>query len=294
MKGFIIRNLRIYLRDRLSVFFSLLSVMITALLYVVFLSGFHADLIIGSYTHDLVPETMVYKFVNSWVLSGLLSIVCVTSTLGAFGTMTMDRERKIMRDFISSPNSRAAYPIAMMVCSCIIGIIMSLIVFFVYGLYLYFSLHMVFSIIQIIQTIGLIAVSTLTCAAVIGFFVSLLNTQSSFTSLSIVTGTLIGFLTGTFVPTGVLPYWVRDILYLMPFAHISALFRQVLMGESLGVMEQFLSSISSGSIRHVYGVDVYFYKYLVSPWVSMLFIVAVFLLGSILFFISATGKKKRI
>lgn len=59
-----------------------------------------------------VIEDTVVKFsnhedikwlVNCWIISGILSIVPVTSSLGALVNMVADKERKIMKDFKSAP-----------------------------------------------------------------------------------------------------------------------------------------------------------------------------------------------
>ena len=93
MKSLLVRNLKVYFRDRASVFFSLLSVIIIFLLYTLFLGDAWSG---GSEFEGAVG---VRGLMDSWLMAGLLAVVSVTATLGAYGIMVEDRSRKIIKDF---------------------------------------------------------------------------------------------------------------------------------------------------------------------------------------------------
>ncbi|MCL2321009.1 MAG: ABC transporter permease, partial [Oscillospiraceae bacterium] len=92
------RNIKVFFRDRTSVFFSLLSVIIVILLYALFLGK--------SLKSSVQNISHVDFLMDSWVMAGMITVTSVTSTLGAFGVMVMDNNRKISKDFYSSPLKR--------------------------------------------------------------------------------------------------------------------------------------------------------------------------------------------
>ena len=87
MNALLMRNLRVYFRDKASVFFSLLSVLIIILLYALFLGDAWSS---GSIFQG---RQGVKHMIVSWSMAGLLAVGSVTSTMGAYGVMVEDRAR---------------------------------------------------------------------------------------------------------------------------------------------------------------------------------------------------------
>ncbi len=132
------RNLKLYFRDRTSVFFSLLSVLIIIVLYVLFLAELQVDSV-NQATNNMIPKDDLSYLIYSWILAGLLSVTTVTSTLGALGNMVNDRETRIIMDFKSAPIPGMVYPVASVVSAFVVGTIISLISFIGYSVYIFAS-----------------------------------------------------------------------------------------------------------------------------------------------------------
>ena len=80
------RNRKVYTRDRLAFFMSFLSVIILILVYQVFLGQIQIDAVKEALGSDTASSDTI-KMVNYWLISGLTTIISMTSTLGAFGVM---------------------------------------------------------------------------------------------------------------------------------------------------------------------------------------------------------------
>src|SRR4030067_1637252 len=91
------RNLKLFFRDRASVFFSFLAVFIIIGLYVLFLG----NMMVEGFGEVLGDDARFS--VDSWIMAGILSVVSITTTLGAFGIMVDDKTKNILKDFLSSP-----------------------------------------------------------------------------------------------------------------------------------------------------------------------------------------------
>ncbi len=66
------RNLRLYFRDRLGVFFSLLGALVLFLLYMLFLRSLQTSSLESSFP-DASPAT-ISAFVDTWMFAGIISI----------------------------------------------------------------------------------------------------------------------------------------------------------------------------------------------------------------------------
>lgn len=115
------RTLRLYFRDKTSVFFSLLAVLIIIGLYVLFLG----DIIQGGL--DGLPGARF--LMDSWIMAGLLAVASITTTMGAFGIMVEDKSKRILKDFSASPIKRSSLVGGYLMGTFLVGMIMTLITF---------------------------------------------------------------------------------------------------------------------------------------------------------------------
>ncbi|HHX37748.1 MAG TPA: ABC transporter permease, partial [Clostridiaceae bacterium] len=160
MRALISRNLKLYFRDKVAVFFSLLSVLIVIVLYVLFLAQMQIDTVTSA-SGGMISEDKIKALINTWVLAGLLSITTVTSTLGGYATMVNDLEKKKWMDFKSSPVKQTYYPVAQFISAFLIGTVVSLVALLGFGGYIHFSSIYKFDVHHIIQGIGYIILSAL-------------------------------------------------------------------------------------------------------------------------------------
>lgn len=158
------RNLRLYFRDKTSVFFSLLAVFIVLGLYIFFLG----DTLKSSFAG--VPD--VDLLIGSWVMAGILSVAAVTTTLGAFGTMVDDRSKKITKDFGASPLRRFDIAGGYIASSFLIGLIMSLITLVLAQVYILTLGGPVLAFPAMAKLLGYILLSVFASSAMMLFIVS--------------------------------------------------------------------------------------------------------------------------
>ena len=293
MRALIDRNLKLYFRDKVAVFFSLLTVLIVIVLYVLFLAQVQIDAI-ASASGGMISDDKIKVLINTWVLAGLLSITTVTSTLGGYATMVNDLEKKKLMDFKSSPMKQTYYPVAQFISAFLIGTIISLVALIGYGGYIHLSGIYTFSLSHILKCSGYILLSALMNAALMGFFVSLLKTTSAYGNFSLVLGTIIGFLNGLYVPVGLLPNAVQVIIKILPFGHIAALLRQALASDAANACFAGLPEQVVLDYKEAYGILLYWGDKKIAPTVSVIFIVAVLVVSLILFALNYRRKRSEI
>ncbi|MCX5774780.1 MAG: ABC transporter permease [Firmicutes bacterium] len=261
MINFAMRNIKIYFRDKSAVFFSLLSVFIIVGLYALFLG----DVMNQGLSNLPNPQMLT----DTWIMAGLLSVTSFTTTMGAFGTMVEDRVKKVSKDFSASPMKRSSMVGGYILSSFVIGILMCLVSFVLLDLYLLINDGVILSLMVTLQVFGLIVITTLANTSLIFFITSLFHSQNAFTTASIIIGTLIGFITGIYLPIGNFPEGVQMVIKLFPISYSASLFRQVVMAEPLAVAFAGAPSEYLAGFNHDMGVTFSFGSYVVTPLVSI-------------------------
>jgi len=213
------RNLKIFFRDKSAVFFSLLAVFIIIGLYILFLG----DMV----SSNSITETDLRSLMDNWIMAGLLAVTSTTTTLGAFGIMVEDQHKKLIKDFNCSPIKRRDIVGGYLLSTFIIGIIISIIALILGQGYIVFSGGDFLNLSQLMRVLGVLILTVLAASSMVSFVVSFFKSNNAFSAASTVVGTLIGFLTGIYIPIGVLPQGVQTAIKLFPISHAAALFRQI-------------------------------------------------------------------
>lgn len=259
---FIERNLKLFFRDRLAVFFSLLSVFIIIGLYALFLG----DVWMNDSMKGLKnAQTMM----NSWLVSGLLTVTSMTTTMGAFGVMIDDKVQKINKDFDSSPIKRSSITGGYIGSSFLIGVIMALVTAVVAEIYIVHSGGEWLTPIACMKVFLLILLTALTNTSLVCFVVSFFKSHSAFSTASTILGTLIGFLTGIYLPVGTLPASVQTVIKVFPVSHGASLFRQVLMEVPMQNSFDGIPTIYLEEFKEYMGVTFSFGGHEVTPTASI-------------------------
>ncbi len=286
MNALLLRNLRVYFRDKASVFFSLLSVLIIILLYALFLGDAWSS---GSVFQG---RAGVKNMMDSWIMAGLLAVVSVTSTMGAFGIMVEDKSRKIMKDFASSPLSRAGLTGGYILSAFLIGLLMSLVTAVFAVIYMVARGGAFPGLPALGKTMLLIIISSLSNTSLVLFLISFINSVNAFSTASTLIGTLIGFLTGIYMPIGQLPEAVQSIIKVVPTSHAAALLRQTLMEEPLQKVFAGAPAELVNGFKETMGITLSVGGKLLTPMTHVLVLTASFVIFSLLSLWSLSRKKR--
>jgi len=259
------RNLRLFFRDRTQVFFSLLSVFIVIGLYALFLGDMMK-------TGVAAPGVDARFLMDSWIMAGMVTVTSVTTVMGAFGILVEDKSRKIVKDFKSAPIRRWQLVAGYFLSAMAIGMIMCCLALALTELYIVSSGGRLLPAEALLKSLAVLLLAVLSFSAMIFCLVSLFRTSSAFGTACMLLGTMIGFLTGIYIPIGSLPEGVQTVIRLFPPTHAAVLLRQIMM-------EVPMSEVFAGAPPEVVrdfnlklGVELTFFGEPASPVVSLLFL----------------------
>jgi multidrug/hemolysin transport system permease protein len=254
------RALQVFFRDKTAVFFSLLAVFIIIGLYAFFLGD--------AWVSSFGDMDGVRYLMDSWIAAGLLAITSVTTTMGAFGIMVDDKTKKITKDFISSPLKRSSIAGGYIISAFIIGVIMCVVTLILAEIYILANGGELMNGIVLVKVFGIILLAVLCNTAMVLFLVSFFNSSNAFATASTVLGTLIGFLTGIYLPVGQLPEGVRWLVKMFPASHAAVLFRKVMMDQPLSVTFAGAPASAVAEFEEMMGVTFRFGDMTLTPVIS--------------------------
>ena len=282
------RNSKVFRRDKTQVFYSLLSVIIVIVLYAVFLQKMQVDAI--EQMTKATPELIT--MVNEWLVAGLLSMIAVTTTLAAYGIAVKDLESKAQADFLTTPISRATIQFSYVFNAFIIGCIFSFIALVGCEIFIVSTGGELLSIGDFVHVVGLLFLSVLLASVFNLFLVFFATTQNSFSTLSTLVGTALGFLCGVYVPIGALPSFAQNLIMYFPISHTTLLLRNAFMESSIAKVFEGVPVSQVEDYKEMYGIVYDLHGSILSTSTSIIIILATILILAILSIILFKKKNK--
>lgn len=229
------RDLEIFLKDRATVFFSLLSPLIVLLLYILFLGKLQMDNLKAALQGMPASQDAMQAFVDGWMLSGVMCVACITVAFSANNIMVQDKARGVLADMQASPVKRSVislsyllynYLVTAVICGSVL--VVALVYLAISGWYL--SVADVFGLIGVTAfsilssgSIGLIVLHRFRSEAALGGFIGILSAA-------------IGFLCGAYFPLSAMPKGVQYAVLFVPGTYSACMFRHYFMRGALEKM----------------------------------------------------------
>jgi multidrug/hemolysin transport system permease protein len=260
------RNLRLFFRDRMNVFFSLLSGLVLFLLYTLFLSRLQTDGLKTSFPDATAQQ--VNGFVDSWMFSGIVLLTTITTGLGALSVLVEDRQSGRFADYLVSPVRRSQLVLGYLVSAIIVAIIMSTFVLALSLLYLGLVDAVWLSPLRLFQVAAVMVLCCGAFTALSALVTSFLRSTSAFSAMSTVVGTILGFIAGAYIPIGSLPGGVASAVNTLPFAQAAMLLRRPFTADTLAALTEAVPD-AAGELRTFYGIDIFVGDAAVPVWLAV-------------------------
>jgi len=233
------RNILVYTRDRANIFFSLLSMLIIIGLMAIFLGNMNTDNLVnllnkyGGQRDVVMDRENAKNLVMMWTLSGIVVVNAVTITLAMVGIMVEDEDQKRLMSFYIAPVNRGLFVMGYVIAAIIMGVIMCLLTVILGELYIGVTGGLLLTISQMGKILPLILLIVFMSACMVFFMTNFVHSTSAFSGLSTIVGTLVGFLAAIYLPMGMLPANIQNVLKCFPLLHGCSLMREVFTEQAL-------------------------------------------------------------
>lgn len=277
LKALVIRNVKLFMKDKMMVFFSVLAPVIVLLLYILFLGEMQVQNIQQTIQNTPIDgvdlsnidaktiESGVRAVINNWMIAGVMSVSCITVAFNANTMMVRDRERGNINDVLSAPIPRWVVYLSYIISCIIITSFICFSVLFLSMIYLTCTGGFMMSFVNFLAIVGTTLLSIISSSFIMVLIISLIKTEGALTSFNSVFSAVIGFLIGAYMPIGMLPKGVQYLCLFIPGTYSSGLFRNVFMegpisklGAQIGISrEQVNELLKSFSVNmDFFGMDV--------------------------------------
>lgn len=289
------RNVWLYLRDYVSVFFSILSMLIVLALMVIFLGKMNSENLVemlaqlGGARDTAVDEKNAAYLIQMWTLAGILEVNAVTIPMTVMGTMVHDEANKRLASFYLAPVSRSKITLGYILSSWLVGAAMCVLTLILGELYLVLSGHPLLDAASFLTLLWMILLNALVYAAIAYLFALFVHSDSAWGSMLTIVGTLVGFLGAIYLPMSMLPDGVAKVLKCLPILHGSAMMREVCTRDAVTKTFAGLPDIAGEMFREQMGVTVFWGENKISLQHEVFFLV----ICATIAIISATAINKR-
>lgn len=215
------RNLKIYFRDKGSVFFSLLSVFIILGLYIFFLGD--------TWSGELGSLPDKQEMMDNWIMAGILAVSGFTTAQGILSSMVKDRSDNLLKDFYVSPVNRVTLTAGYWMSGYVVSNIMTVIALIAAEIYIVVNGGSFISGKYLIYLLLFMLLANFMNTSIVLFMLSLFKSMNAYSAAGIVVGSLIGFLTGIYVPIGSFSGAIQWIIKCFPISQSAAVYRQLMM-----------------------------------------------------------------
>lgn len=226
MLALIKRNIKIYLRNRGAWLASLLTVFIIIGLYALFLG----DQLSRGFEGIGLEEPRLLT--DSWIMAGIISIMPLSISLGAVSIVS-DRSKGLIKDFYCSPISRSKITLGYILSLAIISFLITVIGFALGEIYITANGGELLSLVDMLRVLGIIAIDDLATTSIVMFIAMFITSESAYSAICTVIGTVSGFITGIYIPVGSLPEGVAAAVKCFPISHAGSMLRQIFTADAI-------------------------------------------------------------
>lgn len=227
------RNMRLYLRDKGAVFFSLLSMLIVLGLMLLFLGDSSANSLANALSElpgrdPVTDKENATLYVLVWTCAGIVCINAVMVTLTVYTTMIKDRAEGRLAAIYTAPLSRSVISASYVAAAWVCSVIICLLTLGLAEVYYIMQGGEAFSLMAHAKLVGMIMANSFTYAALMYLVAVFVKTEGAWSGLGTVIGTLVGFLGGIYIPIGGIGEGIANAMKCTPVIYGSKMFRGVM------------------------------------------------------------------
>lgn len=290
------RNTKLYFKDKITFFMSLITPFILLILFLLFLKNTYVQSIdsIISAAGFAIPDKLKESMVASWFVSSILSTSAVTISFCSATIIVNDKLHLSGQDIAVTPISKSTIFMAYL-CSTFIStmIIMLLImaVGFIYiaiiGWYLSFL-----AVVQIVLSVVLLALFGSVLSCIIFNFV---KSQGATSAVATLISSCYGFLSGAYMPLSQYPKAMASILGFNPGVYGNSILKYSFMNGAIDQMvnKHHLPMAIAETLRDSFDLNYYFFDSKVSILCCFLILAGIILILLSLFVVIAFRRKRK-
>lgn len=271
LNNLVARNIRLYFKDKMMFFCSLITPLILIILFLTFLGGIYKESLLSFVPEGVeLSKNLVNGFAGGWLFSSILATSTLTVAFCS-NIVIMDKINKVKQDFEIAPIHKTTVQISYVIANFISTLIICTLaaaIGFVYlgivGWYLSFVDVLMILVVMIIS----IAFGTL-LSSLVWLFVS---SQGAMSAVCTLVSSMYGFLCGAYMPISQFATGIQNFVSFIPGTYSTVLFRQYYLNGALEEIGKTLPPEVIAEIRKGFDGTFFFFGNEVPTWAMFLVI----------------------
>ncbi len=242
------RHFKVFFKNKIVVFFALLVPIITLVIYIVFLRPLEATQIDSALKNAIpsISQTALSKahiFADAWMLAGITAVSCISVSLNTCNIMISDKQRGVIKDFMSSPISRRSVNVSYLLFNIFATLLINFFVLIIAFVYLSAIGGVQMSASNILMFIPVLILSVISASLVTCFGVSFIQTAAIYDSCIALVSSAVGFLIGAYMPTNLVPVTAQRFTLFFPGSYSAGLFRTLFLEDYFNNYQKYLINV---------------------------------------------------
>lgn len=293
LKLLVKRNIKLYFKDKVTFYMSLITPLILLVLFVTFLKDVYIQTLTKGLPEGItLSNSLLNGFAGGWLMSSIMGVICITIAFCSNIIMVNDKINGNIKDLYITPTSKQlinlSYFIANFISTFIVCIITALIGFIylaIIGFYLSFG-----------DCLMIIFVTFLTCllgcllASIIERFI---NSQGGVSAVATLVSSIYGFICGAYMPISQFKEPIRNIVSFNPGTYSVILFRNFYLTGTLEEMSKDLPPETINAIKDSFDGNFYFFGTQVTTTAQYLVVIGTIVLSAIAFILLSKFHKQK-
>lgn len=290
MRYLTLRNIKLYFKDKMTFWVSLITPLILLVLFIAFLKSTYEDSILSIIQGFDLDQSLIDAFTGGWLFSSVLATSCITVAFCS-GMMVIDKINRANIDFMVSPVKKSTLQLSYVLANLFSTFIITFVLLIV-GLIYLACVGFYITFVDILLIVFGIIITSLFGTILANIIWTFTHSQGVVSGVCTLVSALYGFICGAYMPIGAMGQGMQYFVSLLPGTYATVLFRQGFLNSVLNRMRETLPQGMINGIASGFDVKMSFFGHDVSTLALILVIsISTIVLLGVFLFINKFKKK---
>ena len=290
MRYLTLRNIKLYFKDKMTFWVSLITPLILLVLFIAFLKSTYEDSILSIIQGFDLDQSLIDAFTGGWLFSSVLATSCITVAFCS-GMMVIDKINRANIDFMVSPVKKSTLQLSYVLANLFSTFIITFVLLIV-GLIYLACVGFYITFVDILLIVFGIIITSLFGTILANIIWTFTHSQGVVSGVCTLVSALYGFICGAYMPISTMGQGMQYFVSLLPGTYATVLFRQGFLNSVLNRMRETLPQEMINGIASGFDVKMSFFGHDVSTLALILVIsISTIVLLGVFLFINKFKKK---
>lgn len=290
MRYLTLRNIKLYFKDKMTFFVSLITPLILLVLFIAFLKSTYEDSILSIIQGFDLDQSLIDAYTGGWLFSSVLATSCITVAFCS-GMMVIDKINRANIDFMVSPVKKSTLQLSYVLANLFSTFIITFVLLIV-GLIYLACVGFYITFVDILLIVFGIIITSLFGTILANIIWTFTHSQGVVSGVCTLVSALYGFICGAYMPISAMGQGMQYFVSLLPGTYATVLFRQGFLNSVLNRMRETLPQGMINGIASGFDVKMSFFGHDVSTLALILVIsISTIVLLGVFLFINKFKKK---